>query len=346
MFCLTVYALFNDRCRALAHKLRAQGHEVAVVVNDHTPEDVIDPTFPLTVCDWPAFDFAAIHTFKPDRLIVWNGKFTQIYAAVTALRRQYSVAIMELGWLPQRGFSYIAPELAQVSPIADIPFVPGAAEPYLGALDKLRAEMPQTDVPMLPPRFVYVPMQLEEDTQIVHTSDVFKSMHSLLGFVRRVVPANIPVVTSNHPCEPDVKRPDWVMDATKLGRSIDIARKANLVIGINSTLLAEAALFHKPVIALGRHVAHDAFLKVELADIQRVIDGDLPWDYKERCDYRMLTLLLNQWECANPPDWIVEQVVTDDIKPRQLPPPPPRSPLLPDQQTLVSLLGHPNPSEK
>jgi hypothetical protein len=341
MFCLTVYAIFADRCKTLAHRLSAQGHEVSLVIYDREPEDVIDPTIPTTVCDWPAFDFGAIHTFKPDLIIVWNGKFTYIHAAVEALRSQYRVAVIEMGWLPQSDHCYISTDLAQVSPIARIPFQPEVAKQGAEALQKLREQYPEKEVFGLPPKFVYVPMQLEGDTQIVHTSSTFKSMHSLLGFVRRIVPANIPVVTSNHPCEPDEKRPNWVINASKLGKSIDIARKASLVIGINSTLLAECLLFHKPVIALGTHVAHDAFLSVNVDEIHRVVDGDLPWDYKERCDYRILTLLENQWECANPPSWVIEQIVKAEFTPRTLHPleERPQGPQsLPEYQALNILL--------
>jgi hypothetical protein len=327
LFCMTVYTIFAERCKALAHLLKDNGHEVSVVAGGIDDEARKDPAFTTVICLWPLFDHVYIDEFKPDIIIMWNGKFANVHAAACVLKSKYFVVYMEMGWLPQKNFSYISTDLAQSTTIPDIPYVPGVAENYVEVLKDLRSSyIPPVHIPGLPKSFVYVPLQVEVDTQILYTSPVFKSMHSLLGFVRSIVPPDIPVVTTNHPCnKSDTKLPDFVLDFTGKGKSIDVAVKANLIIGINSTLLVECLMYYKPVIALGKSVAKDAFVTADTTeDLVALIEGERPPGFRDRCDYRLLTVMQNQFDHFNPPAWIVEQIENRDFTPRTLPQFPPK----------------------
>lgn len=291
----------------LTHK----GHKVSCIVQEGPASDDIVPSH---VCNWANFEHEVIEAFDPDLIIVWNGYFNYFYAAVSILKKKYPVATMEMGWYQRATHSYIMGDLAHYAPICNLEFKPWALsfKRNRDLLDETRfrydATLPTSDIPE---DYIFMPMQLEHDTQILYCSPHFKSMDSAIGFVKNEVP-EARIVVRNHPLEESPKRPEGVLDLTQVSPSLPLAVAATLVCGINSTLLAEAMLFHKPIIALGKHVSGAAFL--DPANIRAIYqylrDGRFEEacgkSYRERCDFWALALLKNQWDCKSPPGWVID----------------------------------------
>ena len=123
IFCISDYRIFTERCIPLAQSLQSVGHELYCV----TPTGIDAEIVPTTQCDWPNFDMDVIEKIHPDLIIVWNGYFNHTLAAVRWLKRRYKVITMEMGWFHRASHSYLATDLAQVSAIAEVPYVPGVA---------------------------------------------------------------------------------------------------------------------------------------------------------------------------------------------------------------------------
>lgn len=315
LFCLPVYKIFADRCSVLAEELSKEGHEVCCIIQEGNTDRVgrVD----IVQSNWANFEFDEIHRFNPNLIITWNGYFNYFYAATSYLKKRYRVVIMEMGWFRRDRCSYLLDDLAQVSDLSRIPTL-RAISLDTSSLDDIRSDyiFKTLDGVTLPEEYIFFPMQLEHDTQIIYTSDVFKTMDSAIGYIKRSIP-HVPVVIRNHPLEESFVRPSCVIDMTKSLDSMSLAFYSSIVIGINSTVLAECLLFHKPIIALGSHVAGNAFLSSK----------DIPWSYKiatsgvsdrykKGCDFKALTLLKNQWDTTNPPGWIIDNILRMDFSPR------------------------------
>ena len=317
IFCISDYRIFTERCIPLAQSLQSVGHELYCV----TPTGIDAEIVPTTQCDWPNFDMDVIEKIHPDLIIVWNGYFNHTLAAVRWLKRRYKVITMEMGWFHRASHSYLATDLAQVSAIAEVPYVPGVAakEHYQLELEEVRKKfgIEPLEGLELPKAFIFIPMQLEHDTQIVYTSNDFKTMNSVIGFVKKKVP-QAPILVRNHPLQLLPVRPGSVIDMTGCSTSMPLALAATLVVGINSTLLSEAALFRKPVIALGTHVSKGAFLQVAnlCSSYLSLRDGVQIKDHADRCDYYSLVLNHNQWSTEEVPGWIIDKIGSGDFGPR------------------------------
>lgn len=316
LFCLPVSRMYVDRCSALAEGLTSSGHEVKCLIQEGPSTQM--GSVEIIQSDWANFDVDPIYKFNPSLIIVWNGYFNYFYAVVQYLKRRYRVVTMEMGWFRRDHHSYILDDLAQISALADIP-VDYGAEIDEGSLEGLRREydLRVPEESSLPDKYLFFPMQLEHDTQIVYTSPAYKTMDSVIGYIYRMIPNSPPIVIRNHPLEEDFVRPPHVLDMTKKANSMALAVRSTMVVGINSTVLAECLLFHKPIVALGQHVAKNAFLPSD--DLRGSLDEALSGvsdRYKKGCDYKVSTLLKNQWDVTNPPGWIIDNIVNLDFTPR------------------------------
>ena len=316
LFCLSVYEIFEERCVPLTAALKDRGHDVRCVINFG---NVAGPTY-TAISRWANFEMGPIQDFNPDLIILWNGHFDFMYAACKWLRKRYKVAVMEMGWFNRSTHSYLLGDLAQISPLAELPYVAGvAAQPKnQEVLEALRAcyDTSLNNV-HLPPNYVFVPMQLDHDTQITYTSGFIKTMDSLVGYVKHVLP-NVPIVVRNHPLSLVEPRDPSVLNLTEQSGSLPLATRATLTVGVNSTLLAEVLLFRKPVVALGRHAAEKAFLgKSAIPQAYLSLrDGYKSPDWDDQCDYRSLILVRNQWSTVEIPGWLIDKIEALDFSPR------------------------------
>jgi hypothetical protein len=231
---------------------------------------------------------------------------------------------MEMGWFDRGTHSYLLEDLSQHSRICAIRARqwPIKARRNLDLLDETRFKYDTTlpDSLQLPENYIFIPMQLEHDTQILYCSDSFKSMDSVIGFVKNEVPG-APVVVRNHPLEEGIVRPSYVTDLTSVCSSLPLALNAVLVCGINSTLLAEAMLFHKPVVNLGKHVAESCYFSASLMPLvyKGITEGRAAifcdQEFKDKCDFWSLVLLKTQWDTKNPPGWVIDKIEKKDFSP-------------------------------
>lgn len=320
LFCSTTYGLFRDRLGALAQALLDEGHRILTLY--HVPtDDVSKPLVNSVCCNWPSFDMKLIRKFSPSLVLIWNGHFPHMYAATCWLRSKYRVGIMEMGWYPQKCNSYLADNLAQISSISEQPYAAGVASTSKNQeiLNKARSSYEVTlpsDI-TLPERFVFVPMQLEQDTQITMTSHTFKNMDAVLGYVKMKIP-ELPIVFTKHPLRTEAAHGEGIcdlIDMTGKSSSLSLALKSDVVIGVNSTLLAETVLFGKETIALGEHVAKKEIFRPILGKgtLWKPTDAG---NLADRYDYRALVLLYNQWNYQNPPGWLIDKINKLDLTPR------------------------------
>lgn len=112
----------------------------------------------------------------------------------------------------------------------------------------------------LPPRYVWVPFQIDSDSQILLHSPWISDMRALFDVLERLVPLaqklGLAFICKEHPAStvayPDLHRrqSDCLRFANSESTDESIRRAAG-VITINSTAGLEALLMYKPVIALG-----------------------------------------------------------------------------------------------
>lgn len=241
----------------IARLLLDAGHEVMAVYSGAIPPS--DYRVRFGSCSWALFDFAPLVAFDPGRVVIFNGYHRPIHAAARAIERQWKTVYMEHGWLPQRDHNYIDTKGtgARSSLISSWRHLIGSKARITTTAAKLEAAYRPGKVGFSLPRdYILVPMQLERDTSIVYDSPWFKSMPSLVGFVKRHFP-DYPIVVKLHPMD------DTLFDFTNvtiINSRVpfnDLVPAAGLVIGINSTSLIEALVHGKRVGTLGINVASD-----------------------------------------------------------------------------------------
>tara|TARA_Y100001973_G_C5159974_1_gene312978 strand:- start:783 stop:1403 length:621 start_codon:yes stop_codon:yes gene_type:complete len=100
-----------------------------------------------------------------------------------------------------------------------------------------------------PQGYVLVPLQIENDTQILQHSH-YNNMEEFVEYVEHMYPKN-KILVKRHPRSPKkrkFKRAELVDFNTDL---LELASKAEVVVGITSTSLYECGILGVPVVALG-----------------------------------------------------------------------------------------------
>jgi hypothetical protein len=257
-----------------------------------------------TEWNWSDFFFQPIEDFNPTAILIWNGLAQQTISATKVLRRRYPVGILEMGWLPQNGHMYCLDAPAAESRLASVDYFDIKSD--ITSIKALYTPSPVA----LPERFVFVPMQLEHDTSMLFSHD-HKLMDKFLAYVSSAT--KLPVVVRNHPKAPDVPRHAIVSKEP----ANDIAAAATMVVGINSTVLIEALIHHKPVVYHGGTVGQEAMWDGRAfygTSLDRVLE--LKQFSKEEMNFRIALLTRNQFEIANPPGWILDKIRAADFGPR------------------------------
>jgi capsular polysaccharide export protein len=118
------------------------------------------------------------------------------------------------------------------------------------------------DLRLLRP-YVFIPLQVARDTQVLHNSEYIHDMLSLVRFVARNIPSDkFRIVVKDHPIDRAVfpfERFRGSLEKefnnivfVRNTPSIPLSRMAEAVVTINSTVGWEAVLCRKPVFCLGR----------------------------------------------------------------------------------------------
>jgi len=181
--------------------------------------------------------------------VIWNGK--QHYGPLISNlceKRGIPKCYIEWGMLPQSetffidpyGFcssSILAKDLSWVNN-DDINFMLNKRD-QLQSKYKINCE-----------DYILVPLQIENDTQILHYSK-YNNMYEFIEDIKNMYP-NTRIVVKTHPKSGAKRQIDGV-EIIQNGDFLELASKASVVVGITSTVLYESAILGVPVVALGDH---------------------------------------------------------------------------------------------
>ena len=190
-----------------------------------------------------------------DLLFMWNGGLGKEKEISEKCRKQGTpVYYMELGWLPQRGTFYFDREgVNYESSTRDWECRPINGEQRKEVVAKLAYYhnflVKKTGI-TIEKDFVFVPFQVESDSQIVRHSKRIKKMQQLVDYVCAFIPDK--VIFKIHPKDNpgEIKFPTRCK-LYRTGTTHDFLPKCKYVVTINSTVGVEGLSYNKPVINLG-----------------------------------------------------------------------------------------------
>ena len=207
-----------------------------------------------------------LYSVKPDKVAVWNGlKLPSETIVAAASTLQIPVIFFENGLLP--GTCSI--DFTGVNDAASLPRDPAfyinypfskPAQPIHKLMPRKPTKSRRQEHPVkLPPKFIFVPMQVPDDTQIVRHSNWIKSMDDLYNNVMKALDesqlSDIKIVFKEHPSWPSHfdhlynKHPKAIF--ANGNETPDLINKSLGLITINSTVGLEGILLNKNVIVLG-----------------------------------------------------------------------------------------------
>jgi acetyltransferase-like isoleucine patch superfamily enzyme len=210
-----------------------------------------------------AFIRGLVEKFQPDRIVIWNGNFQHQESTVQTLNElgyRDRTLHLEVAWFSQKEFVYLDPKGVNmkssichraVSPLS--PLQRMRLDQWYGRLQHGRIGAEQIRRRPGPQR-IFVPLQVDTDTSIQEGSP-FLDMRSFIKFLEEWVPSDCEVILKAHPKAhyPYVlgtRRRDFHIRASS---SVDeLMAEADIVLGVNSTVLMEAAALGKRVVAFGR----------------------------------------------------------------------------------------------
>jgi len=198
--------------------------------------------------------------YIPDVLFVWNGSMQSTRNRVERYKKLGARVVLysEKGWLPadaehfyfdRQGVNYRGTlkdwryrgKLPSDRRRDIIEYLRRYHEPYR----RLSYALPDSD-------FVFLPLQVEADSQIVLYSP-FKTMQELIDYTAERIPDRI-IYVKGHPCEQGIKADELKYPANCRfvdGNIHNFLSKCAYMITINSTAGVEALTYLKPVIVLG-----------------------------------------------------------------------------------------------
>ena len=197
----------------------------------------------------------------PSYLMLWGGNFS--YQAGTlegAAHAGYAERLIffEVGWLPQQAtLTFDRQGVNSRSSLVGLrpgPLQPGQREAIRAARARFRLARCGPQPPTIRPRSVFAPLQIETDTSFKLGSP-FLSNADFVRFLADWLPEDCAVVAKLHPKDriiaPPLGPPRENFQILKGGALDRMLLPAAHVVGINSTVLIEAAMLGKHVVALG-----------------------------------------------------------------------------------------------
>lgn len=286
--------------------LKEEGHNVVKVfeLGDEPGEDE-------AASDWTKFDFSFIEKFRPDKIVVFNGYAKESMGAMSWLRNHYKVLFCERGWLPQADNLYIdSMGLGARSSLAltDLSYTKATPRQVRSAVEELYEKYYKTDGFSELGEYILVPLQLDHDTSIVLDSPYIKTMNSLVHFVKRSFPKEQIIITP-HPKNPGVELPDGV--TPYFGeRTVDLAKSAKAVVGINSTSMIESLIHYTPVAMLGDTILNPSGVVLNHKQTLGFPRNILEWKPDpKKIDNVLFNLLTKQFNRFLVPELIIKQIV-------------------------------------
>lgn len=116
--------------------------------------------------------------------------------------------------------------------------------------------------------YILVPLQIENDTQVLHNSH-YNNMEEFVSHIEYMYPNNR-IIVKSHP-NSQRKRTFKRAEYTDEKDFLTVASKASLVVSISSTCLYESGILGVPVVAMGEHPIR----LNKVCDLERVLAGAL-----------------------------------------------------------------------
>ncbi|HUW58892.1 MAG TPA: glycosyltransferase [Planctomycetota bacterium] len=136
-------------------------------------------------------------------------------------------------------------------------------------------ETSRTTDTRLPGQFIFLPLQVHDDTQIIVHSPLIRSMEDLVDETLEALPEGWPLVVKSHPA--DEGRRDYRVIEEMLegpahhflrtGDTLELVKRSSCVVTVNSTVGLEALALGKPVVVLGDAVYAGRGITVDVHDL-------------------------------------------------------------------------------
>lgn len=260
--------------------------------------------------------YSQLKTFKPDYLIVWNGKkFHQAIAVEIAKTLHIYPVFFENGVLPNtttmdfKGVNASNSVPRDSSFFEHLKFREDQKLPQTLQVRESKIKK-KTFTASLPEKYIFVPFQVAYDTQIIQHSPWIKDMHEFYEIIEWLSKeTNMTFVIKEHPS-------DRVSDYTSLHRkenqkiifsshnTQELIENAACVMTINSSVAMESLLFAKRVIVLGEaFFAIDGIVKVAKSkeEIKIHLETLDQWEIDEKKIKNFLSYLY--YDYLIPGDW-------------------------------------------
>lgn len=205
------------------------------------------------------FYIDTLNSVQPDRIIIWNGLASHHFDFIETINKfkwQHRLCHMEVAWLPQKDYVYCDRKgINGNSSIATqklSPLTPQQETQLACALLQLRNHQ----APKKKKKTILVPLQLENDTSILHFSP-FKTMQEFVTTLEQWIPEDYIVTVRPHPKNTQGTIPRLTKKNFQLNAEQDLydaLASSEIVIGINSTTLLEAMAFECTVLTFGKGV--------------------------------------------------------------------------------------------
>lgn len=247
-------------------------------------------------------------------LVVWNGEFNDNERGfqpnyINSIKRYTDVKIVytEHGWFPQNKTFMIDTEgtngSSSISKLKNVPTVP--SNDYWNKkreYDKMAVDPGERD-------YIYVPLQLNTDTQIVNHSPFFKDMKDLIEHVAKLFSKKI--IIKVHPKDTLVNKRRYREICKKYSHlkyvedlnNIGWCKFADRMVAINSTSINEALLYDKPAMTYGINNFYDKGVTYTVKNIKDIDHQKEFLNYSpniEKCRNYINFLLSKQFNKENP----------------------------------------------
>jgi len=239
---------------------------------------------------------------ETDLVFMWNGGLGKEIQIAEMCRKQGTpIYFMELGWLPQTNTFYFDPKgVNYASTLTDWEYEGLSKEDceFTNAKLAYYHEHIARFTGIKEEDFVFVPFQVENDSQIKKYSPRIKKMQELIDYVIEYVPGKI--IFKKHPKDDpgELKYPPRCK-IYNCGTTHDFITQCKYVITINSTVGVEALSYNKPVITLGKSFYGGKGLTYQV-DYDSQMNNAIAWAEKNivaigRIQAFMCFLFKKQW---------------------------------------------------
>lgn len=247
----SILTMFNS----LAASLKELGHNTHILCNPLTYKPKEDKSGHTEVSEFTDDNYDEIISkidFVPDYAFIWNGNLNSDKATIDVLKsKNIKIVYGELGFFNHFKktcyFDLTGVNCNSSIITSNIDNIEFNAE-NLSILNNLYSNNIQPRLYKDP--YIFVPLQVETDTQIVNYSP-FKTMNDFLEYVNNIFKYdNRTILFKQHPLfKRTLKTYDKFIEVTE-----DVHHYipyADIVVGINSTVLTETLLYHTNIITVG-----------------------------------------------------------------------------------------------